>query len=264
MDHPALPAEIVVLPGTDVDGAWERFQVSEALHHSMSICSPATGPDLDEVLGYLDLGPDDRMLDVACGHGELLIRAAGRTAVDATGLDLSPWVLVRAIEESHRRDPAGSLSWWLGDGKDLPRDQWDVLTCLGASWIWNGFSGTAMAAAARTRPGGAVAIGDLVLKQGFDPAGIAAAHGRVLTLDDQRQILRDAGIDPRDCIVASDAAFDAYEERVALSAAEYARLHPGEPAERCLADQRQWAADHRRDREFLTRVIWVGRRAGTA
>lgn len=264
MDHPALPAEVVVLPGTDVEGAWERFHVSEALHHSMNICSPMTGADLDAVLGCLDLGPGDRMLDVGCGHGELLIRAAERIAVDATGLDLSPWVLVRAIEESRKRDITGSLSWWLGDGKDLPRDHWDALTCLGASWIWNGFSGTATAAAARSRPGGVVAIGDLVLKRGCDPAAIAARYGRVLTLDEQRGILREAGFDPFDRIVASDTAFDGYEARVARSAGEYARLHPGEQAERCLADQRRWTADHQRDREFLTWVVWMGRRTGAA
>ena len=259
-----LPRELVVLPGTDVEGAWERFEVFEALHHGMQICNPMQGSDLDLILGRLDPAPGDRMIDIACGHGELLIRAAERSAIDGVGLDLSPWVLLRASEEAARRIPTAPLSWWLGDGKALPLDAWDVLVCLGGSWIWNGFAGTARALAARSRSGAAVAIGDLVLKDGADPAAIREAYGAMLSLSDQHELMRRSGFDDLDHLVATEEAFDDYDRRVAESAAEWARRHPGPRAQQYLADQADWAADHRRDREFLSWVVWTGRRVGVS
>ncbi|MBU1493595.1 MAG: methyltransferase domain-containing protein [Actinobacteria bacterium] len=262
--RPDLPPGIVVLPGTDVEGAWERFEMFEALHHGMRICNPMHGSDLDEVLGHLDPAAGDRMIDIACGHGELLIRAAERAPIEGVGVDLSPWVLARAAGEAASRVPDARLSWWLGDGKALPKEPWDVVTCLGASWIWNGSAGTARALAARSRPGAAVAIGDLILKQGADPAAIRQEYGAVLTQADYARLLAESGFDHLDCMVLPTEAFEAYDRRVAESAAEWAIRHPGPDADRYLEEQRTWAEDHRRDRQFLSWVVWVGRRAGTA
>jgi SAM-dependent methyltransferase len=138
--RPDLPAGLVVLPGTDVEGAWQRFEVFEALHHGTTICNPMQPAEVDAVIGLLDPADDDRMIDIACGHGELLIRTAGQADVVGVGLDLSPWVLARAARHAAARVPEARLSWWLGDGKALPVQPWDVVTCLGAPWIWNGFS----------------------------------------------------------------------------------------------------------------------------
>ena len=152
MAWPLLPPEIRVLPGTDVEGAWDRFEVFEALHHGMRICNPMTGADLDVVLDALAPHPGERWLDVACGHGELLIRGAERAEIAGVGVDLSPWVLVRSLEAALERKVANRLEWRLGDAHDLGKDErFDIVSCLGASWIWHGFAGTARATdAART------------------------------------------------------------------------------------------------------------------
>ena len=72
-----------MLPGTDVEGEWERFRIFEALHHRMRICNPMTSADLDAVADVLDPQPEQSALDIACGHGELLIRLAERAAIEA-------------------------------------------------------------------------------------------------------------------------------------------------------------------------------------
>jgi len=256
-----LLPDVVVLEGTDVEGAWERFEVFEELHHGMRICNPMLDADLDAVADHLNPAPGDGMLDVACGYGELLIRSAERTPIRGVGLDLSPWILVGAVAEAQRRVPDGDLQWSLGDGKALPPEPWDVLACLGASWIWNGFAGTCRAVAARTRPGASIAIGDLVLKPNADADGFAEDHGKMLSLTEQHVLLRNDGFDHLDRLVVPDTSFEAYDQRVAASAQEWAVLHPGPRAEEYLAEQRRWAEDHRRDRQFLTWVVWLGRRS---
>ena len=260
--RPALPPEVIVLEGTDLEGAWDRFEVFEALHHGMQICNPMTSRDLDTVLDRLDITAGDRMIDIACGHGELLIRAAERSPITGVGLDLSPWALARAAAEAARRAPGADLAWWLGDGKALSRDSWDVIACLGASWIWNGFGGTARALAVRSRPGTAVAIGDLVLKPGVDPAEIRREHGTVLSLSDQADILTGRGFEHLEPFVASEDGLAGYDRRTAASAEEWARRNPGKRAEQYLEEQRSWAEDHRRDREFMSWVVWTARYSG--
>lgn len=260
--RPSLPDGLVVLPGTDVEGCWERFEVFEALHHLTPICNPMRPHEVDAVVGLLDPGGGDRMIDIACGHGELLIRAAAAAGVEGVGVDLSPWALARAAAAAASRVPGARLSWWLGDAKHLPVEPWDVVTCLGAPWIWNGFAGTARAIAARCRPGAAVAIADLALKPGVGPDALGENAGTMLTRRRQARILADRGFTGLEMLVVAEDGLADYDRRTAESARAWAEQHPGPPAEEHLAVQRSWADDHRRDRQVLDWVVWVGRASG--
>lgn len=65
------------------------------------------------------LGPDDKVLDVACGSGNATIPAA-RTGATAIGLDITPSLL-----EAGKRDAADAgveIEWVEGDAEDLPYD----------------------------------------------------------------------------------------------------------------------------------------------
>ncbi len=261
MGHPPLPPSIEVLPGTDVEGEWERFAPFEAMHHLHEICNPMDSAALDELLGHLAPTGGERMLDIACGHGELLIRAAERAAIAGVGLDLSPWVLLRASQRAASRRLQGTVRWWLGNGSALTRSEdWDLATCLGASWIWHGFSGTLRALASRTRPGGRIAIGDLRARPGIERDVIAAAIGpgtSMTTEADQLAALREAGLDPIDCYVSPDDAWAGYHRLVVESADTYdgpARLSDA----RALA--REWQQEFERDRRILEWTVWTAKK----
>ncbi len=261
MAWPHLPPEITVLPGTDVDGAWERFEVFEALHHGMRICNPMTGADLDVVLDALTPQADDTWLDIACGHGELLVRGAERADIRGVGVDLSPWVLVRSIESAAERSASGRLSWRLGDAHDLDKNErFDIVTCLGASWIWHGFAGTARAQVDRAGPGGRLAIGDLRLRSDANAALIAETYGTVLTANDQERILEGLGLSVVERIDAGSSGWDGYQQRIMESAETWAERNPGPKAADYLEQQRQWKRDHDRDREILDWTVWVAKR----
>ena len=260
MPDRTVPPEVVILPGTDIDGEWERFEVFEALHHGMHICNPMTSEHLDALIDALGPTAGDRMLDIACGHGELLIRAAERATVRAVGVDLSPWALVRALETTKQRTTIGTVEWLLGDAKRAGREErYDIVTCLGASWIWHGFLGTARAVADRSVPGGRVAIGDLRLAEDVDPAAFADAHGSFPTLEAQAQMLESAGIEVVDRIESGLTGWDAYQDRIMRSVEAWQRAHPGPRSDGYVAEQRRWQQDHLRDREFLRWTVWVGR-----
>lgn len=254
-----LPAEVVVLPDTPVERAWERFHVFEALHHRMDIMNPLSSADLDQVVSALDATDGDRVLDIACGHGELLLRLADAAAIEGVGIDLSPWQIARAAARSRRRAMRGSLSWWLGKAEDLPAEpEWDIVLCVGASWIWDGFAGTAQAVVHRTRPGGMIALGDLQRRPDTDPARVPD-YEDALTVDEQRRTLQDYGVTPLAEIAGSSGAWEDYQRRIEESAAAYRALYPGPQAEQFYADQAKWAADHVGDEKLMAFTVWVGR-----
>jgi len=254
---PPLPDEVIVLPGTDVDGEWVRFRSSEPLHHTHEICVPMSSVELDRVVRLLRVRAGTRVLDVACGHGELLLRMGERTSIQGTGVDLSPWAVTRAVERYHARAVRGRIEWWMGDGRSLSGTGWGAAACLGASWIWHGFRGTARALRDRVLPGGRVAVGDLRLREGADPD---ALPGTVPTRAGQLEALTDLGLRPIAEVAASDASWRAYRDRVLANAASYALGAEGDPDRDRRAMAREWIEDLERDRRALVWSVWIAQR----
>ena len=233
---PEIPAEVEVMPDLDLDEAWERYQPFEPLHFGQDILNPMSDAELDRVVEALGVRAGMRILDVACGHGEMLLRIASRLPVEAHGLDESPWAITRAAQRARTREMRGTIRWWLGHGAEAPLGPFDVVTCIGASWIWHGFSGTVRAVARRVAPGGTVAIGDLRVRE-----GAAVDEGRVIARAEQIEAILAAGLSPTGELVASDASWREYQERILACAEAYAAGTPGHP----LRDRRRMAASYR-------------------
>lgn len=136
----------------------------ESAHRVKEVWS--TGSYADHARNYLSMtarlvetagvGPDDRVLDVACGTGNVAITAARRGAA-VTGLDITPAMLEDARRNAEIAGVDG-IDWREGDATALPFDDdaFDAtLSNLGHMF------GDPPAAAARelarvTRPGGHV------------------------------------------------------------------------------------------------------------
>jgi hypothetical protein len=104
-----------------------------------------------------------------------------------------------------------------------------------------------------------VAIGDLRLLDGADPAAVAEEHGRLDTRDEQAAALTAAGLVSVDELSLDASGWDAYQSRIWESAQQWRRLHPGPEAERFIVEQDRWQRDHERDQAVLTWTVWTGR-----
>lgn len=247
-----------MLPDTDVDDVWDRFEVFEALHHTMQICNPMTDGQLDEVVASLPLSRDTVVLDVACGYGEVLFRAAARADVKGLGIDLSPWMISSAHAMATSRAPRANLQWVLGEASGYePPEPPDVCICIGAEWIWHDFNGTARSLSGLLGDGGVAVIGAARLHHGAEQAKVAATHGRVETIDDMAAMLNEHGLRPLHRIDPDDADWDRYLDRTAGAAQAWAERHPGERAEQWLAEQADWHAARERDRNLIGWSLWV-------
>jgi SAM-dependent methyltransferase len=81
------------------------------------------------------VGPDDTVLDVACGTGNVALTASQRGA-DVTGIDITPAMLERARERA--AVIGADVDWQEGDAAALPfeDDTFDVtLSCLGHMFV---------------------------------------------------------------------------------------------------------------------------------
>jgi ubiquinone/menaquinone biosynthesis C-methylase UbiE len=73
---------------------------------------------LDRIVQWARTGPDDTVLDVACGPG-LLACAFARVAKHATGIDMTPAMLEQARKTQEEQD-LKNVSWQQGDVYSLP------------------------------------------------------------------------------------------------------------------------------------------------
>ena len=110
-----------------------------------------------ELVDAAGVGPDDRVLDVACGTGNVALTAHRRGAT-VTGLDITPAMLEAAREHAGVVD--ADVEWREGDATDLPvaDDAVDVTcSCLGHMFATDP-SAAAEELLRVTRPGGTVAF----------------------------------------------------------------------------------------------------------
>jgi SAM-dependent methyltransferase len=130
-----------------------------------------------------DAGPDDTVLDVACGPG-LVVAAFARVARHATGIDVTPAMLVRAREVT-----AGLPNVTLDQGDVLPLPYAaGAFSLVVSRFAFHHFPDPrAVLAEMRRvcRPGGRVVVCDLMTS---DDPGKAAAFHRIEMLRDPSHV----------------------------------------------------------------------------
>jgi ubiquinone/menaquinone biosynthesis C-methylase UbiE len=109
-----------------------------------------------EALDLLDIGPDDRVLDVGCGTGFATEGLLEHTE-NVYGLDQSPHQLEEAFEKFGRRGP---VQFTLGDAERLPFDDdaFDVVWSSGSIEYWPNPVEALRECRRVARPGGEVLV----------------------------------------------------------------------------------------------------------
>jgi len=134
-------------------------EISESTHWVMN---PISVEKL-ELLGEIcRVGPDTSVVDLACGKGALLSLFAKRFGARGIGVDIHRPFLADARSRAEELGVSASLSFREADAGDpaCVRGRFDVVCCIGATWIGGGLAGTLELMCRLLAPGGWLLVGE--------------------------------------------------------------------------------------------------------
>ncbi len=212
--------------------SWKFYDIT---HREHVVCNPTNEEKVARLVALLRLQRGARVVDIACGKGELLLRLAEAYGIRGTGVDLSPFFVADARRRLLARAPGAEVEFLEMNGSDFRPEapnRFDVAACLGASWVFGGHAKTLDALAGMVAPGGWVIAGEPFWRQ-EPPAEYLAASG--LSQDafgthaGNAEAGERRGLELVHTLVSSQDDWDLYEGLQWYASAEYARSHPDDP-----------------------------------
>jgi hypothetical protein len=190
---------------------------------------------LDELIALLRLETGARALDVATGKAEFIIRLVEAYGVEGVGIDLSPYCVSDAREKHRERVPDAQLTFLEMDGADYAPQEpesFDLVACIGASWIYDGHRGTLEALKGMAAAESWVVVGEPYWRQEPPAAyldAIGAERGAFGTHVENVEVGQELGLEPVYTVVSNEDDWDRYEGLQWYAATAWAREHPDDP-----------------------------------
>lgn len=155
---------------------------------------------LNRIVQWAGTGPDDTVLDVACGPG-LLACAFARVAKHATGIDMTPAMLEQA-RKTQQEQGLKNVSWLPGNVYSLPFPP-AQFSIVSSRFVFHHLQDPLAALQEMKRackPGGRIVVADMAPIPGKTAALNAAerlrdpSHVRALPVDELRGLFTQAGL----------------------------------------------------------------------
>jgi len=119
---------------------WKFFDIT---HREHVFCNPMSEEKFKQLISLLRLQPGARVLEIATGKGEFIIRLAERYNINGIGVDLSPYCIADAKMKHNGRVPDAQLSFIEMDGADYEPEvpesfdlvvRWESRTGVRSQW----------------------------------------------------------------------------------------------------------------------------------
>lgn len=211
---------------------WKFYDITHSRH---VVCNPISDEKLGRLVELMQLPADARVVDIACGKGEFLLRLAEAYGVRGVGVDISPFYIAEADQRRRARVPEAGIDFTQLDGAEFKPDRqhsFTVASCIGASWVFGGHEATLDALVDMVEPDGWVITGEPYwLRE--PPEEYLLASG--LTREAFRSHAENAeagerrGLDLVHTLVSSRDDWDRYESLQWQATSDYVRSHPDDP-----------------------------------
>lgn len=210
-----------------------KFTIRERSHR---IINPITSEQLATLGHALGLAPGTRILDLACGKGELLCTWARDHHTIGTGVDITPIFLAAARDRAVELGVADRVTFVAGDASGyVSEEPVDLAACIGATWIGDGLAGTMALLERSLRPGGMLLIGEPYWRREPVPAAVEACFGDIdvdtdyVLLPELVERFNALGWDVVEMINADEGSWDRYVAAGWLNMRRWLDDHPGDP-----------------------------------
>ncbi|HNP72488.1 MAG TPA: methyltransferase domain-containing protein [Kouleothrix sp.] len=211
-----------------------RFhEIAEQNHR---ILNPFTEDQLLLLGEICGIRAGQRQLDLCCGKGEMLCCWSALAGITGVGVDISPVFLAAARRRAAELQVSEQVSFVEGNASVYPiaPGAFDIVSCIGATWIGGGLVGTLNMA----RPG--LRGRDALLLVGepywIDPppdeavAAIAGGNAALFaSLASTLERIESAGLELVEMVAANHHGWDRYTARQWLAVSDWLRANPGSP-----------------------------------
>lgn len=136
---------------------------------------PISENRMEKYINSLELEPHQRVLDVGCGAGEVLIRLAERFQITGVGIDSSPDHITEANRRAKERSPQSNLTFIISDAQTfaVAPESFDLVICMGASHAFglgkDAYSNAISRMIPMVVPGGFILIAEGYMRQPASP-----------------------------------------------------------------------------------------------
>ncbi len=211
---------------------WKFFGITHTDH---TVMDPMSLAKTNEVIELLKLEKGSKVLDIACGKAEFLCTVAERYKITGTGVDASPFTYAAAVENVKARALADSIEILNMDGAAFKPDapeSYDLSSCIGGSWIFQGHKGTLEALAKMAKPGGLVLVGEPFWRSEPDDEYLKmmgmelGQHGTHMS---NAKTGEELGLAYLYSVVSNEDDWDRYEGLQWQAAERYALSNPDDP-----------------------------------
>lgn len=219
-------------------------EIAEGNHR---ILNPFTEDKLMLLGEICDLSPAVRQLDLACGKAEMLCLWAKRWGIHAVGVDISRVFLDAARHRAEELGVADHITLIEGDaGQYEPEEKFDVVSCIGATWIGDGLVGTLKLMQKALEPGGLILVGEPYWMTSPPEAAYTAmdvGKDEFTSLLGTLDRIESVGLNLVEMVMADGDNWDRYEASQWLTVDNWLRSNPDhENAD----DLRAWSSQQRR------------------
>jgi cyclopropane fatty-acyl-phospholipid synthase-like methyltransferase len=215
------------------------------LYSHMRWNAPLSNEHADLLLRRVDMAKAEVILDLGCGWGELLLRAAAASpSASGIGVDTQAGHLERGRRSAAERGLRERVTFHCADAATWMSTA-DRVICIGASHAW-GDSRTALPALARVAdPSGLVLFGDGFWEQTPSEAARGMFGDGILHLDQLIAAALDSGWRVVHLSTADQREWDDFESTWRAGREAHARAHPSDPAtETTLAEMNRRLFDY--------------------
>lgn len=206
-------------------------EISESGHR---ILDPYTDDKLMLLGEVAQVGSSTRILDLASGKGEMLCRWAEVLGATGHGVDISDVFLAAARARAEELGVGDRVSFELGDAGGYVAEpaSYDIVSCLGATWIGGGLAGTVALMAPAVRPDGLLLVGE---PYWTEPPPSAAYDATGIDVDDFTSLagtaerFAAAGCELVEMVLADGDSWDRYAAGQWWALSEWLRANPDDP-----------------------------------
>lgn len=204
-------------------------EIAEAGHR---ILNPFTSEKLALLGRVCRARAGQRHLDLACGKGEMLCTWAREHGTSGVGVDISEVFLAAARRRTDELGVADRVRFARGDAGTYAAEPggFDIVSCIGATWIGGGLAGTLALMRPALREGGVLLVGEPYWQADPPPAAYEA-----FDLDSRAGLtglldtFTGAGLELVEMVLADGDSWDRYAAAQSWTMSDWLRAHPDDP-----------------------------------